>query len=152
MEAEAREYVATLRVGVGLGLGFTAIGAALAAGSWAHGDAAAALYVGAPAAALSAVGTALYATLPRRRVRIGDSVELDGAPLESPRLGPITLRGEGFTTTRAFALRWGEPEQVVWLTARHFPRLDALYADLATVAAPPDPAEQTAAFVRPFSW
>jgi len=128
-----QEWVATLRVGIGLGVAFTAIGAVLAWGSWLQGDLPAATYIGLPATLLGLLGTPLYASLPRHRVAMrDDAIFVDGARLSHPTVGPLTLRGEGFSSTRAFPIDDGGEQW--WITARHFPMLDAMHAALLTVA------------------
>jgi len=125
------EWVATPRVGIGLGVAFTVIGALLAWGSWRQGDLPTATHIALPAVLLGLIGTPLYASLPRRRVAVrDDAIFVDGVRLTNPTVGTLTLRGEGFTSTRAFALHDG-PQQW-WIIARHFPMLDAMHAALVS--------------------
>lgn len=129
-QQNALQWRSSAAVGLLLGLGLTTMSLVLFLGSRAQGDLRLAWLVGAPAMSIGAVGTLLYAALPRTTIRWSDRLlHVNDAPWHEAHISSMSERGEGFTTTRAFRLRSGDRE--LWVTRWSFRDLDAMHHALA---------------------
>ncbi len=143
-------WTQTRRTGIALGVGFTAICALLVAGSLKEGDTAAAYLLGAPGTVLGAVGTLLFAVLPRKRIALTANVlHINGTPYPQARISTLGLTGEGFSTSKAFHIT-AEPEaQPIWISKWGFPKVIRMHKHLGTVLPMDDlPPERPNPFLR----
>lgn len=127
-------WTQTRRTGIALGVGFTAICALLVVGSLNEGDTATATLLGAPGTALGAVGTLLFAALPRKRIALRDGVlHINGSAYPDARISTLGLTGEGFSTAKAFHITAEAGAQPIWVSKWGFPRVVRMHRHLASV-------------------
>lgn len=129
------ELLETHRAGTIAGVCAAGIGFTFAVGTWANGEPGYAVWIGGAWAGMAAVGAVLWSRRHRRHLVIeAGHVALDGVELPSPRLGPLTFRGEGFTTARAFHI--ASEGREIWLSEWGFPDLKATHAAVAELLPP----------------
>lgn len=115
-----------------MGVGFTAMCALLVVGALNEGDTAAAYVLGAPGAVLGAVGTLLFAALPRKRITlVGGVLHINDTAYPQARVSTLGLTGEGFSTSIAFHITATPDAPHIWISKWSFPDVITIHKRLS---------------------